>query len=363
MKTVLVSLLSDQTIPNVQFIKEKLVDEYLFISTEEMEKKGILNWISKATNIEPDKLKKIIVSPFSYDEVYSEIEKVLDFSVKYIVNLTGGTKIMTLAVNDVFKSHNAEMYYLIGNKNYLKISPGIKAPILKLEKNISLSEYLIACGFEIEKQSAAEFSFEASNSLFHYFLNSFNKEVDLNILNSLRENYRGKNLANISEIEGLKGFIERVGFFPSKENYLNKKETKYLTGDWFEEYVYHQLNKLKSIKNDAIGTGWAVVKNGIMNEFDILYVIDDKLNIIECKTFIWKDSEETKTIIGETIYKADSLKNKLGLFANTSIITLSDLSSIQLKKHLERAKVNNIDIYGKTDLLQLDVTLKKLFKC
>ena len=47
MKTILVSLISDQTIPNVQFIKEKIVDEYLFISSEAMEKKGILNWILK----------------------------------------------------------------------------------------------------------------------------------------------------------------------------------------------------------------------------------------------------------------------------------------------------------------------------
>ena len=102
------------------------------------------------------------------------------------------------------------------------------------------------------------------------------------------------------------------------------------------------------------------MKNGIPNEFDILYIIEDQLNIIECKTFIWKDSEETQTIIGETIYKADSLKNKLGLFAKTSIVTLSDLSSSRLKEHLQRAKENRVAVYGKADLLNIKETIKNL---
>ena len=362
MKTILVSLISDQTIPNVQFIKEKIVDEYLFISSEAMEKKGILNWILKATNLDLEKIQVLTVSPFSYDDVYEVLEKSIQKDTKYLVNLTGGTKIMSLAVNDFFKSLNAEMYYLIGNKSYIKISPGIKTPILDLKKKISLSEYLIACGFEIKKQSDAEFSFETSTKIFHYFLNSFDKTKDILPLSFLYSK-RGKNIESVNQIEYLTEYLKRIGFETEKSNQLSKKETKYLTGDWFEEYFYHQLKQLKSIQIDGVGTGWTIVKNGIPNEFDILFITEDQLNIIECKTFIWKDSEETQTIIGETIYKADSLKNKLGLFAKTSIVTLSDLSSSRLKDHLQRAQENKISIYGKTELLQLNNTLKKLFEC
>ncbi len=359
MKSILVSLISDQTIPNVQFIKEMIADEYLFITTEAMEKKGVLNWVLKATNIDLDKIHVITVAPFSYDDVYEVVEKSIQKDRKYLVNLTGGTKIMSLAVNDVFKSLNAEMYYIIGNKNYLKISPGNKAPILKLEKSISLSEYLIACGFEIKKQNDAEFSFETSAKIFHYFLNSFDKTKDLLPLSFLFSK-RGKNVELIDQVEDLTEFLNRIGFETEKLNQLSKKETKYLTGDWFEEYFYYQLKELKSIQKEGIGTGWTIVKNGIPNEFDILYINEDQLNIIECKTFIWKDSEETQTIIGETIYKADSLKNKLGLFAKTSIVTLSDLSSSRLKEHLQRAKENKVAVYGKTELLDIEETIKKL---
>ena len=359
MRSILVSLISDQTIPNVQFIKEKLVDEYLFISTEAMEKKGVLNWVLKATNLEYKKIQVIIVSPFSYDDVYEVLEKSIQKDTKYLVNLTGGTKIMSLAVNDVFKSLNAEMYYLIGNKSYLKISPGIKTPIIKLEKKISLSEYFIAYGFEIMKQSDAEFSFETSEKIFHYFINSFDKTKDISSLSFLYSK-RGKKVESVDQVDDLTEFLVRIRFETEKSNQLSKKETKYLTGDWFEEYFYHQLKQYKTIQNDGIGTGWTIVKNGIPNEFDILFITEDQLNIIECKTFIWKDSEETQTIIAETIYKADSLKNKLGLFAKTSILTLSDLSSPSLKEHLQRAKENNISIYGKEGMYKIEETIKKL---
>jgi hypothetical protein len=44
MKTILVSLISDQTIPNLQFIKEKQVDEYIFLTTKVMIKQGDLQY-------------------------------------------------------------------------------------------------------------------------------------------------------------------------------------------------------------------------------------------------------------------------------------------------------------------------------
>ncbi|HOS91379.1 MAG TPA: hypothetical protein PLD74_12465 [Prolixibacteraceae bacterium] len=49
-EVLLVSLLSDQTIPNVQLINQFIsqVDKYLFISTSLMEKKKVGTWIVKA---------------------------------------------------------------------------------------------------------------------------------------------------------------------------------------------------------------------------------------------------------------------------------------------------------------------------
>jgi hypothetical protein len=149
------------------------------------------------------------------------------------------------------------------------------------------------------------------------------------------------------------GFLNRIGYSTQNQNMLNKKETKYLTGDWFEDYVYNLVKKCYNLKDEEIGVGWQLQKgsNNTPNEFDILFIKDKKLNIIECKTSIFSSTVDNKNIITDTIYKVDALRNNLGLFAKTNIFTLSDLnkSDASIKSSIDRAKEFKITICGKAD--------------
>ena len=40
-----------------------------------------------------------------------QIEKYLDKGVKYVVNLTGGTKYLSLATQKLFENYNSDFYY------------------------------------------------------------------------------------------------------------------------------------------------------------------------------------------------------------------------------------------------------------
>lgn len=359
MTTTLVSLISDQTIPNIQFIKEKKADNYLFISTDSMEKKGVASWIIDSLNIPIEICQVIVVNPFNYDSIIQETEKAINDENLYLVNLTGGTKLMSLAINDLFRNLNAELYYLSGNGSYTKLFPGRSKQSYPLTQKLSLEVYLKSYGFKIKSISEPVLPFEIAERIYHYYLNSFSKEHDVVPLTYLFSK-RGKNISDLTECESLIPFLNRLNYLPQEENFLSKLETKFLTGDWFEEFFFHLLKQQNSSNISSIGTGWVIEKNGIPNEFDIVYIHKDNLRIIECKTFIWANSEETKSIIGETIYKSDSLKNKLGLFAKTSIVTLSELSSPKLKEHLNRAIDSKISVYGKQDLLHLSETIQKL---
>lgn len=359
MKATLISLISDQTIPNVQFIKEKNVDGHIFITTHGMETKGVSDWIIEACKLTRENVQRIVVDAFSYDDIQKKLEVQLNDDDKYIVNLTGGTKIMSLAVNDLLRDYNAEMYYLTGNKNYIKIFPGKIKPIVQLSNKLSLEEYLMACGFEITKNPAPSFQVEVAEKIYTYYLNSFNKSTDIEPLSFLFSK-RDKNVPSISEVEGLTAFLDRLAYKPTQENKLSKMETKYLTGDWFEEFFYYKLKDAKNLEDEAIATGCVIRKNNIPNEFDILFVENDQLKVLECKTFIWKDVEEKQSILGETIYKLDSLKNKFGLFASPFILTLSELISSRLKEHLERARDNRVQVIGKDKLSDLESLLKLL---
>jgi hypothetical protein len=265
---------------------------------------------------------------------------------------------MSLAVNDLLRNYNSEIYYLAGNKSYINIFNSHSQTVNKLRNNLSLEEYLLACGFEIAKNSQPSYEMSAAENIFSYFLNSFDTDLDGEALYQLYP-YRNKNLF-LTEVPEIETFIARIGFVSENAGKLSKKETKYLTGDWFEEYVFFKLLNLGLFLKNELGTGFQIIKNGVTNEFDVLFIFKDSLQVIECKTSIWLDKAHSKTIIGETIYKSDSLKNKFGLFAKTSIFTLSDISSVRLKTHIDRAIENKIKIFGREDLLDLDETLKKL---
>src|SRR5690554_7453771 len=162
MKTLLISLVSDQTLPNVQLIKEMKseVTEYLFISTEKMEKKGCRRWIEKAAALDKDNssLNHIVVKEFSFDDIVEKLDK-FDFSSfnKLILNLTGGTKVLTLAAHDYFKQLGADVYYVTGYENeYIKIFPGRFKQVNHFSSKITIAEYLYAYGFTFEESKKSE---------------------------------------------------------------------------------------------------------------------------------------------------------------------------------------------------------------
>lgn len=193
METLLVSLVSDQTIPNVQFIKEmkKKVTDYLFISTNGMERKGTRGWIEKAAKI-GNSNKLIVVNEFSYEDIQNKLNE-YDFQQyeKIFVNLTGGTKVMTLATHDYFKEEGAEIYYVTGfDKKYLKVFPGKIKSEYTLTQSLSVEEYLHAYGFNIEKVDKDHFDENITNKMFDFFTsNKFREHAET--ISSLRK-YRSR---------------------------------------------------------------------------------------------------------------------------------------------------------------------------
>jgi hypothetical protein len=114
------------------------------------------------------------------------------------------------------------------------------------------------------------------------------------------------------------------------------------------------VKEFYKLNDDEIGVGWELQKgeHNTPNEFDILFIKDKKLNIIECKTSVLLSGPtDKKNIITETIYKVDSLKNKFGLLAKTNIITLTNLNEFDhsIKKSIERAEENRIGLFSKKD--------------
>ncbi len=366
-KTLLVSLVSDQTIPNVQLINElkATVDHYLFISTKGMEQKGVRNWIIEACDLQTEKLLPFVeVQQFSFDDIEKKLDMIdFDEYQKVIVNLTGGTKVMTLASFDYFKEIGADIYYLTGSDDGLiKLAPGRKKRSEKLNSKIDVVQYLKSYGFTITETTQSLINPEYTEKLFNHFVEGVLipfKEV----LSSLRK-FRKKGV-KINKIDQLDSLLTAIEFQNSISGQLTEIETKYLTGEWFEEYVAHKLQVELELSNNEIKTGLVITKtnkNGDMvpNEMDVVFTWKNKIYTIECKTSIFNEELlpdgriKSKSILGETLYKSDSLRQGFGLYVSTFIFVLDNIDEhkVSLKNHLERAELFNIKIIDKSYIIK-----------
>jgi Domain of unknown function (DUF1887) len=368
---LLVSLVSEQTIPNVQMIKQLngLIDQYLFISTESMENTGQRNWIINATHIQPENLlEPKIVDQFSFSSIEENLDQI-DFSVfdKIYVNLTGGTKVMTLAAFEFFKEVGAEIYYLTGRANErIKVSPGRKKSIDKINAKVTLSEYLYAYGFEIKETTGSGIDEVYTKKFFDLYTSKESGLPGHPMINTLREKHRDKGV-KISDLDGLNEFLTQIDF-PLSSDKLSKYEVKYLTGEWFEEWVHSKLQEEGIADVDNIKSGMVLSKKSregemVPNEMDVLFIHSDTLYTIECKTSVFhkvynpadNDGQTGKlvSIIGEVIYKSDSMQKSFGLFAKTNIFILNskDEKKVISESQKDRAKLSGIKIFYLDDLV------------
>lgn len=328
MSNVLVSLVSNQTIPNVLFIKEmenkieKDIRRYLFVSTKAMKNRGKTDYLIRGAHIDRDKSRIIEVKEDSIEDIQSKLTTWLAEEISdedsIIVNLTGGTKIMSIAVYNFFKERESNIYYLpIGKNTYRQIFPRVNHREYSLSFRISLKDYLISYGVEIESRNINKIlkDKEYTEYLFGKFLNN---EFDTEVLGELRKE---RDKREIPLDEKTETFLGEINFGTEKERSLNKKEINYLTGGWFEEYVYNLVREHIQLGDDKIGLSVQISHAGTQNEFDVMFVYENVLYVIECKTAL---KDRRRSLLNDTLYKLSALKKDFGLTVKSYLFTLDE---------------------------------------
>lgn len=395
-QTILISLVSDQTIPNVQLIKQlkEQIAKHLFVTTSAMEQKGIRSWIETACDISTD---VIVVDEFSFADINSRLHE-YDFEKydKIIVNLTGGTKIMTLVAYDFFKNLGADIYYVTGqNNSYIKVFPSEKNNVNTFTSPATLHEYLTAYGFTIKRSTPSGVPFEQTEKIFKS-LCSIDVAEHVEALRFIVSK-RDKTINN-EDFDRVANFLSAIGYTPEVCGCLSKAETKYLSGDWFEEYVGLKIKHELNLSDENIFIGTELIKalsqkvknspydllgevsdneTDNRNEMDVMFIHNNKFYSIECKSSIvayrtimlnGEYVDKPYNILGETIYKSDSLAKRFGLYANTAIVTLSDFAAYcaddevgkhktkikQMEGYINRANLSNIKLIDKRLLMSSD---------
>ena len=179
-ETLITLLVSEQTVPNVLFLKwfftnHKQTVDILFVSTEKMEeKRKSLNIIEalECSNPHIANWKVIKVDENSIDDIDKKIDTKLSEwkHDSFIVSITGGTKIMSLATYAYFdEKENCQIFYQPLNQNLQKIFPEHEEYSLP-DYLITIEEYMMAHGIE----------FKSNNTCIRDYL--YNKKIYENLI-------------------------------------------------------------------------------------------------------------------------------------------------------------------------------------
>lgn len=321
MKTI-VSIISAQPTPNYFLIKELFEpgDELLFITSTTMRKniKPIVDTLAWNNVV----ISEVILADGEeerWEIMCNRIEKAISKEKQYAVNLTGGTKYMALAVQNVFEKYNSLFYYVPFPKNVILT----KDAELPITTRLTVVEYMQLHGHKIKAGNTIR-TFEDAKQMLVCFTQVF-RDNEFRIIDKLRE-YRNSD-TQISWVEtkenepkkptiiDLQDFLNRIGFVPKDADKLTKYETQYLTGGWFEEYVYYLVQTEVGVTDIRFG----VKLNETNNDLDVVFTKDNRLFVVECKTGIEKGS-----MLNQIAYKSAALNDFLkGLSSKSYIFALA----------------------------------------
>ncbi|MDR3245032.1 MAG: DUF1887 family protein [Prevotellaceae bacterium] len=323
-KTYLISLISNHLLPNYLFIKEMAgkYDDLLFISTEKMEDDGLGKRLEKALGVKENAVQQIVVSEENLNETLAKLKSVpFSNDDRFMVNLTCGTKIMSIGVYEYFSKFISSFYYIPIGKNKIE-NVGTSGEI-PLNYRVNLEEYLTLYGITFQSDRPLIYPQEHTFNLFErYKKNNFNRYRILEILNA--------------------------------QNHTVESDKVYYSGGWFEEYCYLKIKQEKGLNNDCIYQSIKLFRNnsGLTNdnEIDVMYVSENKLYVCECKVSLkGRPMVKDYELLEQYMYKLAAISKDFGLIVNPYILTLHRFEKISPAR--KQAIEKRMKILGIKDIL------------
>lgn len=373
MANVLVTIISKETIPNILVIKQwqDKIDSHIFIYTKEMVNQ--LKDVKVVCNINPNKSKDILIDADDFSDLERQMKQVqLEEDNHYLVNITGGNKIMALSVFQYFNTKDTEIVYIpFNNKNTAsQIFPVIKANLRdkKIGYRLNVKEYFNAYGLKIQNENSM-FSLDYSEEFTKTF---FEKEYAILYQDQWREitrlwvlaekqHKKDKKKGVVNEIaipNVINNAIKAINLPAHIDGKLTVKEKEYLTGGWFEEYMFVFLRDKFKIEENHIAIN-VMFKNKYKdtnpNELDVVFTLNNTIYVFECKSGAY-----TKQDFEKFVYKFDSVRQDLGLSNQANLVVYDGIRDINDKTKIvlgyqKRATAQKVNLFDRFNLEQFNL--------
>ena len=372
-----VCLISAQAAPNLLPIldSEFKPKKAIFLVSKTMKQRA--EYLAKTFEKLNVKVKlKNISDEFNFglmeEEIFKLVEEYENESIA--LNVTGGTKLMSIAAENAFSALGKPIFYIDTDSNHiLFISKNEEQkwlPNLEMKAKNKIDIYLSAYGstvlstqnpIEREKYLPAIEPFIKNYDNYTQVIPLLNLHATLSQSNGYKSEYTKDN-KKIGKLDELLLGLDYQGLlnYDGQTIDFKKREIKtFLNGGWLEDYTYFQLKEIANIEDIACGADVANPKfklgkneyssenKGNKNEFDIVFMAKNKLHIIECKTQLMDKNGGIKA--DDILYKLETLKDYGGLMTKKCLVSYFEVPE-QVKN---RANFLNIEIIQGKDLQRL----------
>lgn len=363
---ILFCMASAQTAANINSISEIQPDKVVVAVTESMTDNA------KALMTEINNLgKKVenlnIKNEHSLKALNQQYEAWLEqhFDDEIIVNITGGTKLMSISAFTVFGSYGFRCFYQNINPSQM-VWLDDESTVSGIGQKIPLELYLRSYQFNVDKKiKLADISREYKDyaDFWHEELSRAGWFDDIaRLISKLNAHTSEKKIKadelkhfsfNEEEQEVLQDLSQATGLFKiksSQEISCEQKDRAFLNGGWLEVLVADCLRgaDFRDIcQSVEIAKSTQRHNSHTRQEIDVMAMRQDKLYIIECKTINW---EKKKSEASASIYKLSSLSHIGGLNTQAIFVSLYDLPA---SAKTRAAEMGIRVIAGKDDIINL----------
>ena len=251
------------------------------------------------------------------------------------LNVTGGTKLMAVAAQEVFRSAGKPVFYVnVETDDVLVI--GEKAASQPLRAKLKVHEMLRAHGYQVTTQEQPQVTRELRDLTARLIDHVASAGRALGTVNALARAARDEpglrvdlspaqtDSRSLADILALFADADLLRLSGSALIFKNEDARFFVNGGWLESHVFEALQSLRA-QHDAlsdvamgvrVGFAGSTAKNqnNDKNEIDVAFLYRNTLHLIECKTAnlaLISKGEDSKAT--EALYKMESLLKLGGL--------------------------------------------------
>lgn len=300
---ILLCLLSQQHVPNLLSVHHFRPDRLVLLESEYMEQNEAANKLLKALKLGGlDYHERSVSIPLSAEDNLTQIREALEAAHAHfpdgdwIANITGGTKPMSIGTYEFFKERGARLVYTNVARPYELLDIDGNRKSEECKHRPSVQEFLAGYGFESKKEDdklreaeeRADSLWDCARTLVEH---SDGSDL-LTLENKQRSKLRNRGLTLTGELTHPSAPIREAvrntfGLDADLHGKLDKHAGEFLSGGFLEVFLWGLLQRYANrlgIWDVRLGIEPGPLSDESRNDFDISFIHDYNLCMIECKS-------------------------------------------------------------------------------